>query len=139
MEILVQKSVICILSGVVACDILLIGSQPCVTVCDRVEGVKFGPKVLHIFEWPLRQFVILKLRVKYSRRGHLEYLKYWKTLGAGPLLRTPMGSLKHSPNFVAGGVRRFSPECSRSPKPHPVNYGLRPQSLSRNVRGSWSD
>ena len=35
MEILVQKSVRCILSGVVACDIFLIGVQPYVTVCDR--------------------------------------------------------------------------------------------------------
>ena len=35
MEILVQKSVRCILSGGLACDIFLIGGQPYVTVCDR--------------------------------------------------------------------------------------------------------
>ena len=34
-KILVQKSVRCILSGVVACDIFLIGGQPYVTVCYR--------------------------------------------------------------------------------------------------------
>ena len=38
-EILVQKSVRCILSGgVVACDIFLIGGLPYVTVCDRGGG-----------------------------------------------------------------------------------------------------
>jgi len=49
MEILVQKSVRCILSRIVACDIFLIRGQPYVTVCDRGEGVKFGTKKCDIF------------------------------------------------------------------------------------------
>ena len=48
------KSIRCILSGVVACDIFLIGGQPYVTVCGRGEGVRFGPKcVTHFLNGPL--------------------------------------------------------------------------------------
>jgi len=56
MEILVQKSVRYILSGgVVACDIFLIGGQPCVwQYVTEEEGIKFSPKKCDkFFEWPL--------------------------------------------------------------------------------------
>ena len=35
--------------GVVACDIFLIGGQPCVTVCDRGEGLNLVKKSVTYF------------------------------------------------------------------------------------------
>jgi len=49
MEILVQKSPRCILSGgVVACDIFLMGDQPYMTVCDR-GGLNLVQKTVTYF------------------------------------------------------------------------------------------